>query len=370
MLIRYDPPGGIAAGTIQIMSIEPPSPPQEICVIRLSAIGDTCHTLPVIRTLKAQWPTTKLTWIIGKVEASLMQGIDDVEFIIFDKSRARKAYSDVRKALRGRRFDLLLHMHASMRANLVSLMVSAPIRLGFDRTRAKDYQWLFTNRKIPAIPRQHVMDGLFGFAEAFGISGRELHWDIPVSTHDREFASRHIDAAKPALVISPCSSQRFRNFRNWEATNYAAVADYAAAEYGAQVLLTGGGTQLEQRYAKDIAEACRITPVNLIGRTSLKELLCILEAATALVCPDSGPAHMAGTVRTPVVGLYATSNRMRTGPYFSQNLVVDKYPEAVAQEFDKKPEELGWGQRVRNPRAMELIEVEEVKAKLDLVFSG
>ena len=352
------------------MSIEPSSPPKEVCLIRLSAIGDTCHTLPVIRTLKAQWPTTKLTWIIGKVEASLMRNIEDVEFIIFDKSRAWKAYLDVRDTLRGRNFDLLLHMHASMRANMVSLMVSAPIRLGFDRARAKDYQWLFTNRRIPAKPRQHVMDGLFGFAEFLGISEREMRWDIPVSAQDHEFARKHVDPAQPSLVISPCSSQRFRNFRNWDAVNYAAIADYATGEYGARVLLTGGGSQLEKQYAQDITQACRSKPINLIGQTSLKELLCVLEAATVLVCPDSGPAHMAGTVQTPVVGLYATSNRMRTGPYFCQELVVDKYPEAVAREFGRHPRELPWGQRVRDPRAMDLIKVEEVKAKLDLVFSG
>lgn len=352
------------------MSIEPSSPPKEVCLIRLSAIGDTCHALPVIRTLKAKWPATKLTWIIGKVEASLMQGIDDVEFIIFDKSRAWKAYLDVRDALRGRHFDLLLHMHASMRANIVSLMVSSPTRVGFDRARAKDYQWIFSNRRIPAKPRQHVMDGLFGFAECVGVSERELRWDIPVSPEDRQFARQLVDPAQLTVVISPCSSQRFRNFRNWSVSNYAAVADYAAKQYGAQVLLTGGVSELEKQYAENIVRECQSKPTNLIGQTSLKQLLCILEAATVLVCPDSGPAHMASAVRTPVIGLYATSNRMRTGPYLFQELVVDRYPEAVALEFGRLPEQLPWGQRVRNPGAMALIKVEEVKGKLDLVLSG
>ncbi|MDH3451182.1 MAG: glycosyltransferase family 9 protein [Gammaproteobacteria bacterium] len=352
------------------MSIEPESIAQDICLIRLSAIGDTCHVLPVIRTLKAKWPASRFTWIIGKVEASLMQGIDDVELVIFDKSRGWRAFGDVRNALRGRRFDVLLHMHASMRANIVSLNVRAHTRLGFDRVRGRDYQWLFTNQKIAAKQRRHVLDGLFEFAEHLGVEERELRWDIPVSDADREFAQRHIDLSRPTLVISPCSSQRFRNFRNWSVSNYAAVADYAAQQYSAQLLISGGNSELEEQYAKDIIRTCHTDPVNLVGRTSLKQLLCVLEAATVVICPDSGPAHMACAVQTPVIGLYATSNRFRTGPYLYQDLVVDKYPQAVAQEFGKSPDDLPWGQRVRNPNAMDLIEVDEVKAKLDRVLGG
>ena len=78
---------------------------------------------------------------------------------------------------------------------------------------------------------------------------------------------------------------------------------------------------------------------------------------------------MATAVGTPVVGLYATSNRHRTGPYFSQHLVVDKYPEAVAREFGRPIETLRWGQRVRDPAAMSLITVADVTAKLDLAFA-
>jgi heptosyltransferase I len=107
----------------------------------------------------------------------------------------------------------------------------------------------------------------------------------------------------------------------------------------------------------------------LIGQTSLKQLLAILQRATVVLCPDSGPAHMATAVRTPVVGLYATSNRLRTGPYFSQHLVVDKYPEAVEREFGRPIETLRWGQRVRDPEAMSLITVPDVTAKLDLAFA-
>ncbi|HEX5421023.1 MAG TPA: glycosyltransferase family 9 protein, partial [Gammaproteobacteria bacterium] len=106
-----------------------------------------------------------------------------------------------------------------------------------------------------------------------------------------------------------------------------------------------------------------------IGRTTLKQLLALLERASAVLCPDSGPAHMATAVGTPVVGLYATSNRFRTGPYFSQHLVVDKYPEAVRRGFSKDVDEIRWGRRVRDPDAMDLIGVRDVSEKLALAFA-
>jgi heptosyltransferase I len=347
------------------------NPPAALCIIRLSAIGDTCHTVPVVRAIKDHWPETALTWIVGRTEHSLLAGLGGVEFVVLDKSRGIAGYAAVHRALRGRRFDALLHMHASARANIVSLLVSSKLRIGFDRARARDHQWLFTNVKIPARRERHVMDGLFEFAELIGVPRPEKpRWDIPIAGADIAAIEPHFASGRPTLVISPCTGQRFRNFRNWRADWYAAVADYAARRYDAQVLLTGGGTALEHRYGAEITATAReARPTNLIGKTSLKQLLAILERASVVLCPDSGPAHMATAVGTPVVGLYATSNRHRTGPYFSQHLVVDKYPEAVAREFGRPVETLRWGQRVRDPAAMSLITVDDVTAKLDAAFA-
>jgi heptosyltransferase I len=343
--------------------------PSNLCVIRLSAIGDTCHTVPVVRALQSAWPSTMLTWIIGKTEHSLLRGLEGVEFVVLDKSRGLAGYADVRRALGRRRFEVLLHMHASARANVVSLLVSAPLRIGFDRARARDSQWLFTNTKLPARPQRHVMDGLFEFAELLGVPRSAPRWDIPVAPEDAAYADRVVEPGRPTLVISPCTGQRFRNYRNWRVDWYAEIADYASNRYGARVLLTGGATEIERSYGQGIVERSRSEPTNLIGQTSLKQLLAILQRSSVILCPDSGPAHMGTAVGTPVVGLYATSNRFRTGPYFSQHLVVDKYPEAVKRELGRPIDELRWGQRVRDPEAMSLITVPDVVAKLDLAFA-
>jgi heptosyltransferase I len=344
------------------------SVPERICIVRLSAIGDTCHTVPVVRAIQDTWPDTEITWMIGKVEHSLLAGLERVRFAVLDKSLGWRAYRKLRRSIEDRKFPLLLHMHASQRANLASLTVSAPLRLGFDRKRARDGQYLFCNEHLRAQPNRHVMDGLFEFASWLGIETSAPRWDIPVGDSDREFAANTIRSDRPCLIISPCTGQRFRNFRNWRAERYAAIADYSAQRYGAQILLTGGSSELEHQYGKAIEAATRCSPKNLIGQTSLKVLLCLIERASLVLCPDSGPAHMATAVGTAVVGLYATSNRHRTGPYSSQHLVVDKYPQAVQEEFGVAVEQIRWGRRVRNPNAMDLITVQNVIEKLDIAF--
>jgi heptosyltransferase I len=344
--------------------------PESICIIRLSAIGDCCHTLPVVRTLQKAFPATPVTWIIGKTEHSLLAGADGIEFIAFDKARGLRGIMDVRRQLKGRHFPVLLHMHASMRANLISANVSAQRRIGFDKARARDYQWLFTTERLPPTVEQHVMDGLFEFSERLGVTDRELRWDIPIAAADREFAQTLKTSGQPLIAISPCTSQRFRNYRNWSVDNYQRLIQHLQETYSAHVVLTGANTDTEQEYARALQESARGTITNLVGQTSLKRLLAVLEVADLTICPDSGPAHMSAAVGTPVVGLYATSNRFRTGPYYSQQLVADRYPDAVAQEFGRPIKELRWGQRVRDPAAMGLITLDDVIVKTAIALDA
>jgi heptosyltransferase I len=117
------------------MSIALASPPGSICILRLSAIGDVCHALPIVRTLQSHWPDTRLTWVIGKTEASLVGDIPGVEFIIFDKATGWRGYRELRTRMQARHFDVLLIMQVSLRANVASLFIPASIRLGFDRIR-------------------------------------------------------------------------------------------------------------------------------------------------------------------------------------------------------------------------------------------
>ncbi len=335
--------------------------------MRLSAIGDTCHALAVIRRLQDNWPEAHITWIIGKTESMLMSSIPDVDFIVFDKSRGRDAYKDVRAQLRSKQFDVALCMHASMRANLLIRSIPSRLRLGFDRARAKDFQWLFTNRRIDATPGEHAMEAMLAFATAIGAEPTELRWDIPLTNQEREFAARHRDGARPLVLISPCTSQRSRNYRNWSADRYVAVINHLESHYGARVVITGGPSGVETEYGEQLS--FNTAAENLVGRTSLREVAALIASSDLVICPDSGPAHIATAMGTPVIGLYATSNPARTGPYVSQELTVNRYPDAISRYLGKNVHDLRWGQRVRHPDAMDLINVSDVIEKVDFFFN-
>src|ERR1700730_16172770 len=131
------------------MTLQFKPPLQHVCLLRLSAIGDTCHALAALRAFQSAWPQTRFTWIIGKLEAKLMTAIlPEIEFITFDKSATLKELLRLRGTLRARRFDLLLDMQLSFRASLVASQICASSQLGCARGRARELQWWFTNARI------------------------------------------------------------------------------------------------------------------------------------------------------------------------------------------------------------------------------
>jgi heptosyltransferase I len=341
--------------------------PRSVCILRLSAIGDACHVVPIVRTLQQAWPATQLTWIIGKTEARLMQLIEGVEFITVDKRSSLASVRSLRTPLRARHFDVLLHMQLALRASLIARSVPASIRLGFDRARARELQWLFTNARIAPRSREHVLDSFFGFLEALGISERLLRWDLPLPAPARAYAARLIPDAQPTLVISPCSSHALRN---WPPVRFAAVAEHAAQRHGMRVILAGGPSELERQTGVQIERACGMPLINQIGKDTLPELLALLARARLLVTPDSGPAHMATMVGTPVVGLYAATNPARSGPYLSGRWCVNAYAEAARVFRGVEPEQLPWTHKIEEPGVMELIRVEQVNAKIDELLAG
>ena len=287
--------------------------------------------------------------------------MENIEFIVFDKSRKWRAYRDIYQALNKRSFDILLHMQMSLRASLASLLVKAPLKLGFDRKRAHDLQWLFCNYHIPYQPKQHVIDSFFGFLQTLGIQQRFLEWHIPVSQEQQQWAQKQLKSDKPWLCIAPCSSQ---SYRNWTVAGYQQIARYALQQ-GMNVLLVGGNRTIEQDYANKIQQYCHHQCLDLTGKTSLKQLVALLQQVKVILSPDSGPAHLGTACGKPVIGLYACTNPDRARPYLSADTVINQYPQAVRDKYHKNIDELPWGIRVRDAGTMERITVDMVKQQLD-----
>lgn len=161
---------------------------KSICILRLSAIGDVTHVIPVVLSLQEQVPGIRITWVIGKIEAKLIGDLPGVEFILFDKKAGRKGYAQLRQQMKGRRFDALLHMQVAFRANLAAACIPAKIRVGYDKARSKDLHSLFINRRIAAAPQQHVRDCLASFLVPLGLEAAPPRWQIPLGEDDHAFA--------------------------------------------------------------------------------------------------------------------------------------------------------------------------------------
>jgi len=333
-------------------------PPASLCILRLSAIGDVTHLLPVVASLQQQCPETRITWIIGSVEYLLVKSLPGIEFIVFNKRGGIKEYLELRKKLVGRRFDILLMMQVALRANLISLLVKADIKIGYDRQRARDFHGLFCNQHIEGPSRVHVVDTFFQFIEKLGIRERNMDWLLKADESSRKFAQDLI-GQQPAVVINPCSSLRPNNWRNWPEASYANLIDYLAGK-GVLVIISGGPAEAELEFVRGIIDCCQHEPLNLAGKTSLIQLLALLEQSQCLVAPDTGPAHMGTVAGIPVIGLYATSNPLRSGPYNSQSMLVNTYPATLQAYNGHSLEQAKWGERVRHPDAMATISLAAV----------
>jgi heptosyltransferase I len=335
---------------------------KSICILRLSAIGDVTHVIPVVLSLQEQLPGVSITWIIGKIEARLIGDLPGVEFIVFDKKAGRSAYAGLRKQLKGRKFDALLHMQVALRANLAAACISAPIRVGYDKARSKDLHSLFINRRIAPAPQQHVRDCLASFLEPLGLKPAPPKWTITLVESDYAFADTHLANDRANMVISPCASH---TMRNWPAKRYAQLADYAIRQHGMQVTLVGSPAPFEIEYCEAIVQAMQETPVNICGKDTLKQLTAMLSRADIVVAPDTGPAHIASAMGTDVLGLYAASNPLRSGPYTSLPWCVNRYDQALQTFAQTTASKARWGTKAEFAGAMELIEVADATDMLD-----
>ncbi len=331
-------------------------PPGHIALLRLSALGDATHVVPLVRTIQRAWPKTRLTWIIGRGERMLLDGLEGVEFAVYDKKTGFSGMRALWQQLAAQRFDALLQMQLAARANVLALGIDAPLRVGYDRRRSKEGHGLVVNRRIPGAGT-HVLDVLGQFAVPLGLEQTRVEWRLPVPQAARDWADEQLPGDVPTLIVSPCSSHALRN---WLPERYAAAADHAARRHGYRIAICGGRSALERQTADAILAAMKEPAIDLVGRDTLKQLMALLERADILLGPDAGPVHIANALGTKVVGLHACTDAERSGPYSDRRFTVNRYDEA-ARRFLKKPASaLRWGKRVEFPGVMALIGVDEV----------
>lgn len=333
-----------------------------ICIVRLSAIGDITHVIPVILELQERYPGIHITWVIGKIEEKLIGDLPGVEFVIFNKKAKWRGYRELHRTMKGRKFDVLFHMQVSLRANLVAALIPAKLKVGYDKARSKEFHSLVINRRIAARPKQHVRDCLASFLEPIGLDAAPPKWTIPLDEKDHEFSRTKLVKNRKNLIISPCASHALRN---WSVDRYAQLADYAIRQHGMYVILVGSPSLVEIEYCGAIESSMKEVPLNICGQDNLKQLTALLTHAELLIAPDTGPAHIANAVGTDVLGLFAASNPYRSGPYNSLKWCVNRYPEALEKFTGKTMSQARWGAKAEFEGAMNMVTVDDAKRMLD-----
>jgi lipopolysaccharide heptosyltransferase I len=323
----------------------------KILLIKLSAVGDVVHTIPVLNKLRRRYPAAQLDWLVTPAIAELLRHnptiTNIVEFAREEWSapwRLTPFVSYVRLAarLRATGYDLVVDMHGQFRTALLALATSAPVRIGFDRPRAR--VWDASARTLPALARKHAWQG-----------AREGSWlaythHIPVPTLERHAVDRYLEVGKllglgegPAdfsFPIPPSATARVDALlgrhgvgqdhlltlapgtvwetKHWGSDKFAEVARYFLQKGFAVALI---GSRRERAVTEEVA---RLAPgaVNIAGETTLSEVAALIRRSTICVTNDSGPMHLAVALDRPVVSIFGPTDPIWIGPYHRQDAVL------------------------------------------------
>ena len=297
-----------------------------VLVVMLSAVGDAVHALPVVNAIKRHRPASRISWALQPGPATLVRGHPAVDEVIeFDRARGRRAFLDIRRTLAPREFDAVLLMQPYLKAAVIAGFARAPYKLGFDRRRARDLSWLFTNRRLPARPVQHMQDQYLEFLDVLGVPAEPVVWGLGPWPHERAW-QRHffarLDRPVASIVVGTSKPEK-----DWPPERWAAVADALADEHGLQPVLVGGRSPRELAAEAAIMARARRRPVSALG-SGLRNLVSILDGSALVLSPDTGPLHMAVALDRPVISLLGYTNPRRVGPYRKfRDLMIDAYGE-------------------------------------------
>lgn len=294
-------------------------------IVMMSAVGDAVHVLPVINAIKRRQASAHITWVLQPGPSTLVRGHRSIdEIVLFDRSRGRRAFTDIKRELAQRPFDLVLNLQVYFKAGLVTSFTKAPVKLGFDKARARDLNWLFTTHRIPPHPvGQHVQDQYFEFLQALGIPHEPIVWDLGPTDAEREWQREFfapIERPTAAIVVATSKPEK-----DWLPERWAQVIDVLYADYGLQPVLVGGRSTRELAAEQVIMSRARHRPISALG-SGLRKLVSILDGSALVLAPDTGPLHISVALQRPVISLMGYTNPKRTGPYRAyRDLLVDAY---------------------------------------------
>jgi heptosyltransferase I len=290
----------------------------------MSAVGDSVHVLPVVTALRRHAPRSRISWVLQPLPASLVgrhRAVDEI--IPFDPARGWRAFIDARRELATRRFDLVIDLQVAFKAGLVTSFARAPRKLGFDRARARDLNWLFTTERIAPHPPQHVQEQYLEFLRHLEIDPEPVSWGLGPYDDEREWQREFLTRLPgPAAAINIATSNPDRD---WLPERWAAIIDAMHERHGLHTVVVGGRSEREVAGLTAIRALTRHPPTDALG-SGFRRLVSILDAMEVVIALDSAPLHIAVALGRPVISLMANADPRRTGPFRSfHELIVDAY---------------------------------------------
>ena len=308
------------------------SNPRRILLIKLSAVGDVVHCLPVLAALKAQFPNSRIEWLIEEASAEMLEGHPLLDRLWI--SRRKSWLSDIghgrRKALpeawrfasslRRERFDLVLDLQGLYKSAVWTRWVKGKRKIGWSGT--KEFTGFSLTETIgPENFHLHAVDRYLDFIRYLGSDPGKPEFCIPIHRKDEERVSKLLKEAnvdqKDLISLNPVAKW---HTKLWHPTSFARLADILVEQLGAVLAFTGGPE--DRTYVDAIRLKMKKRAINLCGRTNLRELASLYRKSRLVLSTDTGPMHVAAAVGTPVVALFGPTDPKRTGPYGAKHRVV------------------------------------------------
>jgi heptosyltransferase-3 len=309
---------------------------ERILVIKLRQIGDVLLTVPTLRAIRENYPKAYIAVMVSAGTEAMLTGnplIDEV--IVFDRSIVNdSSFSRIRKELafavnlRKKRFDLTVDLTSGDRPAILSFLSGAKYRVGADPLGKGFWgkRFLYTHRRPLENKKTHIVEQNLEIVRQIGVdtADRSVSFTIPEETRQTVhalFARRGVRESALKIHLHPTSRWLFKC---WRDDGVAALIDLLSEKYQAQVLLTCGPNPPEEEKARRIFDLSRFKPVDLIGKTTLKELAAISKLSDLFIGVDSAPMHIAAAVGTPVVALFGPSGEQNWRPWGPGHSVVAK----------------------------------------------
>lgn len=296
---------------------------ERILLVKPSSLGDVVHALPVLHGLRVRYPTARIDWLIAPAFAPLIEGHPDLsEAVLFDRRHygaigrrwgATRGFLRFLRELRQRRYDLVIDLQGLFRSGFLARVTGAPVRLGF-RNGREGSPFFYTDLIETPDSDAHAVDRNMRVAERLGFADARARFDLALTAAELDEAGRMLGEAgispgPPLVAVFP--GARWET-KLWPVERFAAAVD-RVVQAGLAVVLLGGPDEAER--CQEIERRCASLVVNLVGRTTVRQLAAVIARCAVVLCQDSAPMHLAVALDRPLVCLTGPTNPARTGPY-------------------------------------------------------